>query len=103
MILGTRTSSIGISLSNHRFSARKRTTRRKAASPEAMRPDPRQDRSQGLTRGSATNASTNLVFHRRPAAARIVAGFKALAGLLAALLLTPAISGYVSRERRSSR
>jgi hypothetical protein len=31
-------------------------------------------------------------------AARIVAGFKALAGLLAVLLLRPAIIGYVSKE-----
>ena len=30
--------------------------------------------------------------------ARIVAGLKALAGLLAAMLLTPAMSGYVARE-----
>ena len=31
-------------------------------------------------------------------AARIVAGFKALAGLLAVLLVLPAMFGYVSRE-----
>ena len=37
------------------------------------------------------------------AAARIVAGFKALAGLLAAMLLTPAMSGYVAREPKTSR
>ncbi len=38
---------------------------------------------EGLTRGSVMNALTNRVFALTSHAARIVAGFKALAGLLA--------------------
>ena len=53
---------------------------------------------EGLTSVPGRNASTEPGVLPSSPAARIVAGLKALAGLLAALLLTPAISGFVSRE-----
>jgi len=70
-------------------------------SPEATRPDPHQhplpdDRGAQARPGDPRIDEPGV----RPAssAAGIVAGFKALAGLLTALLLTPALSGFGSRE-----
>ena len=53
-----------------------------------MRPDPRQD-DRSTHAGFGDDPSTNRRSAARPPAARIVAGFMALAGLVAAVLLTP--------------
>ena len=70
-------------------------------SPEAMLPDPHQnplqdDRGAHARFGDERFDEPGVLPSSH--AARIVAGFKALAGLLAVLLLTPAMSGYVSKE-----
>ena len=70
-------------------------------SPEAMRPDPHQDPRQDDRGAHARFGGERFnepgVSPLSPAA-RIVAGVKALAGLLAAMLLRPAMSGYVARD-----
>jgi hypothetical protein len=69
--------------------------------PEAMLPDPRQNPLQhdrgAHARFGDERCDEPGVLPSSPAA-RIVAGFKALAGLLAAMLLTPAMSGSGPRE-----
>ncbi len=71
-------------------------------SPEAMMPDsnqnPLQDDGGVYARFGDQRFEEPGVLPSSPAA-RIVAGFKALAGLLAAIMLTPAMSAHVSRKR----
>jgi len=70
-------------------------------SPGAMMPDPRQNPLEHARATDARLADERCdepgVLSESPAA-RIVAGFKALAGLLVAMMLTPAMCGYVARE-----
>ncbi len=72
-----------------------------SGSPTAMIlgpvPSPYQDQ-RGAQAGFVDQPFDEPAVLPESSAARIVAGFKALAGLLAAMLLLPAISGSVSRE-----
>jgi len=70
---------------------------REGGSPEAMLPDPLQN-DRGAHARSGDECFDEPGALPSSSAARIVAGFKALAGLLAAVLLRLAVSGYDSRE-----
>jgi len=73
----------------------------KGGSPEVMLPDPHQNPLQddrGVHSCFGDERFDEPGVPPCSPAARIVAGFKALACLLVAVLLTPAISGFVSRE-----
>jgi FG-GAP-like repeat/Bacterial pre-peptidase C-terminal domain len=72
-------------------------------SPETMRPDPNQgplqDEGGDYARLVDQRFDEPGILPTSPAA-RIVAGFKALAGLLAVLLLRPSMVGFVSKETK---